>query len=100
MIDHDASGPATHRDDIASSQCHDGIGFDRQQPAPLPVRKAGGLLIGRMTVLSAHALEDVVTPDGPPVQPRIEPGPWRRRGRRDRRDAGTWRRSMTGRLEA
>ncbi len=98
MIDHDASGPATHRDDIASSQCHHGIGFDRYEPAPLPVRMANGVPIGRMTV--RHALEDVETPDGPPVQPRIEPGPWRRRGRRDRRVAGTWRRSMTRRLEA
>ena len=100
MIDHDASGPAPHPESIDSSQCHDGFGFDRHEPAPLSVRIVGGAPIGRATVRSAHAREDVETPDGPSLQPRIEPAPWRRRGRKDRRDAGTWRRSMTRRCGA
>ena len=62
MIDHDASGPAPHPESIDSSQCHDRFGFDRHEPAPLSVRMVGGAPIGRATVRSAHAREDVETP--------------------------------------
>lgn len=100
MIDQDANGEAPHRDGIKPSPHHDGTGCRPSAPAPFRPHMLGGISFQRITVRFADGHDGVETPDGPTFRPRIEPNPWRRRGRRDRRDAGTWRGAMTRRCDA
>ncbi len=100
MTEHDASESASHGNDIQSSPCQGGIYLRSLEPAFFRPWMVSGVPFQRVTVRFADGQGGVEAPDGPSRRPGIEPEPWRRRGRRDRRDAGTWRRSTTRRCDA